>query len=60
MTPSKERQIISDLRAVIAANDELDKKQSEAIAALDKKVKALSDVVDSILSSQKAKSAFKK
>ena len=41
MTPSKEREILRKVKDLMAANDELDKRQGEDIAALTKRVEAL-------------------
>lgn len=48
MTPSQERQIMKNVKALIAANEALDKKQGEDIAALKKKVKELEKKISMI------------
>ena len=48
MTPSQERQIMKDVKALIAANEALDARQEVEIAGLKKKVKALAKRLDAL------------
>jgi len=46
MTPSQEKQVMKDVKALVAANEALDAKQEVEIAGLKKKVKALAKRLD--------------
>jgi len=46
MTPSQEKQVMKDVKALVAANEALDARQEVEIAGLKKKVKALAKRLD--------------